>query len=207
MRFSIHPLNMKSFATFMVAVLLCFAWTRLPADETATETLQRAGPVVVQDPQGNLHGDSERTWIDLTSITLSISSGTAILDVEVASPLPAASQMPGLSADLMLHLLSDSGQDPLDPALLQQLIRFNYSKEGWAPVSILDKDPSSVSLIPIRITSHGNSVSFQFPAGLIQEYSHWAVSTSTACAPKWRPLTHNPPTPAAALPEIDDDPN
>lgn len=191
----------------MIAVILCSAGTRLTAEQTATETLQRPGPVVVQDPQGNLHGDSERTWIDLTSITLSISSGTAILDVEVASPFPAASQMPGLSADLILHLLTDSREDPLDPSLLQQLIRFNYSNEGWTPVSILDKDPSSVSLIPIRITSHGNTVSFQFPAGLIEEYSHWAVSTSTACAPKWRPLTHNPPTPVASLPEINDDPN
>lgn len=175
-----------------------------PASNAAeSTTTPEFDGIVVSDPAGNLLGDAKRSWIDLVSASVSLSSGIATLDVEVASPFPTSSQMPGLCADLVLHLLTDEDQDPLDPLLNQQSIRFRYSKDGWDPVSILEHDPLTLSAIPIRMTHHLNRLSVEFPSALVSGFSHWAVSTSTDCAPKWRPVTQNPPTATAVLPALD----
>lgn len=192
--------------------VLLYLVTTMASHATATTGIQTpsnvaestTGPgqyeVLVSDPAGNLLGDAKRTWIDLVSARVSLSSGIATLDVEVTSPFPSSAQMPGLCADLVLHLLAGADQDPLDPSMKQQSLRFRYSKDGWNPVAILEHDPHTLSAFPIRLTHHLNRLTVEFPSALLSGYSHWAVSTSTDCAPKWRPVTQNPPTATAVLP-------
>jgi len=201
MQSHIMPFMKPALICFSAAMAICAAADIEPASNVAEST---AAPqfdgIAVSDPAGNLLGDAKRTWIDLVSARVSLSSGIATLDVEVTSPFPSSAQMPGLCADLVLHLLAGADQDPLDPSMKQQSLRFRYSKDGWNPVAILEHDPHTLSAFPIRLTHHLNRLTVEFPSALLSGYSHWAVSTSTDCAPKWRPVTQNPPTATAVLP-------
>jgi len=160
---------------------------------------------VIPDPQGNLIGDTTRTFMDIVATTLRPEGTNFTLDVQMAGPFPSAAQMDGGKRfDVMWFVDIDrnratglEGNDYNIHLYLDQ----NGWHYWWLKSSSVSQADGIVNVASaFKITVVGDRATLTFPQTYLPSHSFemWAGCFS-GNAPSWTPITGSPNTARAVF--------
>lgn len=162
---------------------------------------------VIPDPQGNLSGDTNRTFMDIVATTIRAEGTNLTLDVQMAAPLPTAAQMAGGKrfdviwfVDIDRNRATGQSADGNDYNIHVFLDTTGWHY-WWFKVSSVSQADGIVNLASaFKIGVLGDRATLTFPRIYLPSHSFemWATCLS-GNAPSWTPYTQNPNTARAVF--------
>jgi serine/threonine protein kinase len=157
---------------------------------------------VLADPANNLTGDTNRSFMDILQTTIRTEGDNYVFEALTAAPFPSASEMAGGKRfDFMWFVDIDkqrsTGQSDLGN---DYNIHLFLDETGWhfawykvSPVS--EHDGITIAEWDFRPRIERARAALIFPKRYLpaRSFEMWATCSSLN-APKWPPLTENPPT-------------
>ncbi|MGO9204398.1 MAG: BACON domain-containing protein [Limisphaerales bacterium] len=162
---------------------------------------------VIPDPEGNLIGDTNRTFMDIVATTLRLEGTNFTLDVQMAAPFPTAAEMAGGKRfDVIWFIDIDrnrsTGQSPLgNDYNIQLFLDETGWHHYWFKVDSVSQADGIVNLdSAFTIGVLGDRATLTFPRTYLPSHSFevWATCF-TGNAPSWTPFTQNPNTARAVF--------
>lgn len=143
----------------------------------------------VDDPVGNLIGDSRRGFVDIAQIRVQQSTTETVIEISVNKPFPDPSTLLGMG---MQFIFTFHGAETDEAGVLLES-KVALTEKGWSATHrSIDKALNNDSLsIDFNITP--TCFSIHFPASIIGNAETVEIISDTANKPKWRPATSNPP--------------
>jgi hypothetical protein len=143
----------------------------------------------VDDPAGNLIGDSRRGYVDITQIRVQQSDTQTVIKISVSEPFPDPSTLLGMGMEFIFTFRSSDADE--SAVVLESRVEL-YDK-GWiATHKRSDENPAGDSL-PIDFSVTPTGFTINFPNSFIGNAETVEIVSDTANKPKWKPVTSNPP--------------
>ena len=139
--------------------------------------------IQIEDPAGNLTGDSKRGYVDITEVHILQETASLTVEIKVRDSFPEPSILLGTGMQFVFRFL---GADEEAPEFMECQMELN--DRGWS----IQRSGDNTESLPVDFRVSSDEVAVIFPYAILREASRLEIVADTANRPKWRPLTANP---------------
>jgi hypothetical protein len=148
--------------------------------------------VRIEDPEGNLEGDANRTFLDLITVEAEVTTEDIVLTLHLAGEFPDPRSLPGMG--MLWKFLPHCEEEAIDHEDRSSVaVRLDVAgwRADWNPKAI---DAGMLLQHPLSLgVEYRNRFTLTIPRVAWPEVRCLTILASTAEFPKWKPVTRHPP--------------
>lgn len=148
------------------------------------------GVIAVKDDQ-LLSGDSNRTYLDITEVSIRRNSNRTNVKVTVAEAFPNQEFLfgTGFRFDICIFEQTSSPDHESEP---ESKLSIRFDSKGWR-YHLFKGDFEQTDAYELRFEASSNTFTINFPSQLMLGAELLTVEATTSDFPKWKPVTTHSP--------------